>query len=143
LAFMTFFPRMLQLDYVWPQWFHSFCLNFGRSLFPLATLFVVLPSILGIKGSFISTLLDQPLFNILSRFSYGAILFHGLIILYIANVKQIDTYFWISDLYVTSLAVIVLSCFFGVLMTLFVEMPCNYLSNRMLISLKSEQNAVS
>lgn len=134
LAFVVFFPRLLQVGYKWTQAFHSMCLNFGRSLFPFAILMVTLPCLLGVKGSLIRTLLDKPIFNFIARISYGIYLVHGLVILYIANMKRYDTYFWISDLYVNSLAVIVLSCVFGLLLTLFAEMPINYVTNSWLVA---------
>jgi len=95
LAFVVFFPRLLQVGYQWPQAFHSMCLNFGRSLFPFAILMTVLPSLLGVKNTFIRTLLDKPIFNFMARISYGVYLVHGLVILYVANIKRYDTYFWI------------------------------------------------
>ena len=136
MAFCAFFPRTLQLGMHWTQAFHSMCLNFGRILFPFAIAMVVMPSLLGIRSTFIRTLLDQPFFIFLGRISYGVYLVHGLVILYVSNVKRYDTYFWILDLYVNSLAVIVLSCFFGSLLTLFVELPCSYVTKDWLSGLK-------
>ena len=95
------------------------CLNFGRSLFPFAILMTVLPSLLGVKNTFIRTLLDKTTFNFLARISYAVYLVHGLVILYVSNTKRYDTYFWISDLYVTSLAVILISCVAGLILTIF------------------------
>lgn len=120
MAFVTFFPRMLQLGYEWSQAFHSMCLNFGRSLYPFAIWLTILPSMLGVKGSFVQTLLDTWLFNFLARISYGTYLVHGLTILYISGTKRYDTYYSITDLYVNSLAVIVISYFFGLVTTLLV-----------------------
>ena len=142
LSFVVFFPRMLQVGYEWPQAFHSMCLNFGHILFPFAVWMVILPSILGVKHSFIQTLLDVPLFNFISRISYGVYVVHGLVILYIANVKWYDTYYWLSDLYVISLAVILLSCFFGGLLSVFVEYPCLYFSKKLMEGLKGEESFV-
>ena len=136
LAMVVFLPRMLQVGYEWPQFFHSMCLNFGHILFPFAVFMVVLPIVLGIKHSFIQTLLDVPFFNFVSRISYSAYLVHGLVILYIANIKWYDTYYWISDLYVNSLAAILLCLFFGGLLSLLVEYPCLYYSSRWMMSLK-------
>ncbi len=132
MAFVTFFPRMLQVGYEWPQAFHSMCLNFGRSLFPFAILLVVLPSMLGVQGSFFRLILDTPVFNFLSRISYGTYLVHGLAILYFSGTKKYDTYFGITDLYVNSLAVIVVSYFLGLVTTLLVELPCQYIVNSLM-----------
>lgn len=127
LSFVTFFPRMLQVGYLWPQWFHSMCLNFGRSLYPFGIFLAILPSLLGVEGSFFRLVLDTPFFSFLSRISYGTYLVHGLAILYFSGTKKYDTYFGITDLYVNSLAVIVVSYFFGLLTTLLVELPSRYL----------------
>ena len=69
------------------------CLNFGRSLFPFAILMTILPTLLGVKNTFIRTLLNKDTFNFLARISYGVYLVHGLVILYLANTKRYDTYF--------------------------------------------------
>jgi peptidoglycan/LPS O-acetylase OafA/YrhL len=141
MSFVVFFPRMLQVGYEWPQFFHSMCLNFGRSFFPFAILLVVLPSILGIRHTFIRTLLDTPIFNFLARISYGVYLVHGLVILYIANTKRYDTYFWITDLYVNSLTVILISCLFGLVLTLFAELPLAYATNKLLRALGGQEQS--
>ena len=120
IAMVLFLPRMLQVGYEWPQFFHSMCLNFGHILFPFAVFMILLPTVLGLKTSFMRTLFDLPFFNFVSRISYSAYLIHGLVILYIANVKWYDTYYWISDLIVNSLAAIVLCLFFGTLLSVFV-----------------------
>lgn len=85
---------------------------------------------LGVKGSFFRIVLDTPFFFFLSRISYCTYLFHGLIILYISGTKRYDTYFSITDLYINSLAVIVLSYTFGLITTILVEMPFHYVVNR-------------
>lgn len=124
------------------------CLNFGRSLYPFAICLVILPTMLGVKGSFFRTVLDTPFFNFMSRISYCTYLFHGLVILYISGTKRYDTYFSITDLYINSLAVIVLSYFFGLVTTLLVEMPFHYIIQRIIgqktrdPSLKTDKDAV-
>lgn len=132
MSFVTFFPRMLQEGYVWSQAFHSMCLNFGRILYPFAIFLVILPSMLGVQGSFFRTLLSSSFFTFFARISYGVYLVHGLIILYISGTKRYDTYFTILDLYVNSLAIIVLSMFFGFIVTLFLELPSSYLMKKVL-----------
>ena len=57
-------------------------------------------------------------------------LVHGLVILYTANVKHYDTYFNITDLYVNSLAVIVITVVFGFGLNVMVELPCKYVIRR-------------
>ena len=91
------------------------CLAFGRILFPFAIFMIALPSILGVRKSFFQTLLEGSFFNFISRISYSTYLIHGLVILYIANIKGYDSYYWISDLFVISMATIALSFFFGTL----------------------------
>ena len=127
---------MLQVGYDWPQAFHSLCLNFGRSLFPFAIFLVVMPSMLGVKPSFIRTLLDTSFFNYLSRISYSVYLVHGLVILQVNNVKKYDTYFSILDLYITSLAVILLSCFFGTILTFLLDIPTQKIVTKTFSSLR-------
>lgn len=77
-------------------------------------------------------ILDTPVFNFLSRISYGTYLVHGLPILYFSGTKKYDTYFGITDLYVNSLAVIVVSYFLGLVTTLLVELPCQYIVNSLM-----------
>lgn len=141
MAFVVFFPRLLQLGYQWTQAFHSMCLNFGRILFAFNIFLTTLPSILGVKNTVIRTFLASNFFNFMARISFGVYVCHGLVILYIANTKRYDTYFWISDLYVNSLAIIVLSCVFGTLLTLFAELPVNYLTNGLLGALGGKQQS--
>lgn len=92
---------------------------------------------LGVKGSFFRVVLDIPFFNFLARLSYGTYLVHGLVILYISGTKRYDTYYSIIDLYINSLAVIVLSYFFGFITTLIIEMPFKYIIQRILGDEKS------
>ena len=92
---------------------------------------VLLPTMLGVKHSWVSTVLDTSFFNFISRISYSAYLVHGLVILYIANVRWYDTYYWISDLFTNSMAAVVLCIFFGTLLSLLVEYPCLYFTKQM------------
>lgn len=123
LSFVTFFPRVLQLGQTWPQWFHSMCINFGRILYPFAITLILTPTILGIRHSFFRTLLDTAFFNFLSRISYGVFLVHGMVIFRINWNKKEDLYLSVISTYVTTLAAILLSCIFGLLLTVTVEAP--------------------
>jgi peptidoglycan/LPS O-acetylase OafA/YrhL len=118
LSFVTFFPRMLQLGYDWPQWFHSMCINFGRILYPFSITLILLPTILGIKNSFFTTILDTKFFNFVSRISYGIFLIHGMVIFHINWSNKQDTYLSINNTYVNTLSAIAQSCLLGFITTI-------------------------
>lgn len=120
----------MQLGGEWPQWFHSFCINFGRIVYPFAITLVVGPTLLGVEGSLFRTLLDTKFFNFLSRISYGVFLVHGMAIFYINWGNKTDTYLSITNTYVISLSAIILSIFFGFLLTVTIEIPFRRLFQR-------------
>ena len=93
---------------------------------------------LGVKGSFFQTLLDINWMNRLSKISYGIFLVHGMVIIFIINTKTYDTYLSIIDVYVQTLATIVISLTISFLLTLFIELPCRNLTKIILFSLQKE-----
>lgn len=135
LAFVTFFPRALQVGYEWPQAFHSMCLTFGRILYPFAVFLIVLPTMLGVRGSFFRTVLDVKGLNMFASISYSVYLLHGMLIYYNSGIKTYDTYLNITDVYVQALSIILLSAFFGFWLTVIIELPCKYLANGVVLKL--------
>ena len=116
IAMVIFLPRLLQVGYEWPQAFHSMCLCFGQILFPWSIFMVILPILLGVNNSFMDTLFGNKKLIFLGKISYCCYILHGLAILYIANRKWYDTYYWVSDIFVNSLTAIVLTVFFGTIL---------------------------
>jgi peptidoglycan/LPS O-acetylase OafA/YrhL len=127
MAFVVFIPRMLQTGSQWPQIWHSLYFCFSRIIFLLGLTMVILSSLLGIKTSFFRILLDTSLFNIIAKISFCVYLVHFIVLSqYLGNFK-VDLYFNELDRFVVHCSIVVLSCFFGYLLAVVVEIPCSYL----------------
>lgn len=80
MAFLAFIPRTLQNGGQWPQILHSLYLYFSRILFNVGLMLMLLPTLLGVKGSFVMNVLDTALFNYLGKISFCAYLIHYVVL---------------------------------------------------------------
>lgn len=88
-------------------------------------LMVIFPTILGCQGSFFKTLLDNTLFNFLAKISFCTYLIHLIVITQYTNSRTYDYYYSIPNGFPLYLGCLVVSCFLGFLMTIFIEVPCS------------------
>ena len=86
---------------------------------------VIFPTILGCKGSFFKTLLDNTLFNFLAKISFCTYLIHLIVITQYTNSRTYDYYYSIPNAFPLYIGCLVVSCFLGFLMTIFIEVPCS------------------
>jgi peptidoglycan/LPS O-acetylase OafA/YrhL len=81
------------------------------------------PSVLGCKGSFFRVLLDNRILNFIAKISFCNYLVHLMVILQYISSRTYDNYYSLLATFPLYLGSLVVSCFFGFLMTIFVELP--------------------
>jgi peptidoglycan/LPS O-acetylase OafA/YrhL len=86
---------------------------------------VTFPTILGCRGSFFQTLLDNKLFNFMAKISFCTYLIHLMVIIQYISSRTFDNYYSLLATFPLYLGCLVASCFFGFLLTIFVEVPCS------------------
>ena len=84
-------------------------------------------TLLGIKSSFFRTVLDTKFFNFMAKISFCVYLVHYIVITQVLGNNKIDLYYNIEDRYVNLLGILCISCFFGFLLTILVEVPFSLL----------------
>jgi peptidoglycan/LPS O-acetylase OafA/YrhL len=88
---------------------------------------IILSSLLGIKGSFFQYLLDTRVFSIIAKISFCVYLVHYILVGHWLAGNKMDLYYSQLDRFVVHCAMVVLSCFFGYLLAIVVEIPCSYI----------------
>ena len=78
----------------------------------------ILPSCLGISHSFFNLILNAKAFVYIARISFSTYLVHILIIEYFFADRTYDLYYNIPDLFAIYFGLLVLSLFFGFIVTL-------------------------
>lgn len=96
-----------------------------KPLFIVGIIMLVLPTILGCKHSFFKLILDNKLFNFMAKISFCTYLVHLIVLIQYIFSRTEDSYYSITDAFPKYLGCLVLSCFFGFLVTVFVEVPCS------------------
>lgn len=144
MAFLVFVPRSLQENGNWDQVWHSLYLVSSRLLFNVGILLVILPTLLGLKTSFFRTILDTKLFNFIAKISFCVYLVHYIVLSQEIAYRAYDVYYYPKDIYIQFIGVLVLSCFFGFILTVTVELPFSHLQKQFLSKIaKREAKKVS
>ncbi len=123
MMFLVFILRPLQVGYYWPQILHSLYGCLEKPFFIFGLLMVTFPTILGVQGSLFRTLLDNKILNFLAKISFCTYLIHLMVILQYISSRSFDNYYSLLATFTPYLGCLVVSCFFGFLMTIFVELP--------------------
>jgi peptidoglycan/LPS O-acetylase OafA/YrhL len=84
---------------------------------------VTFPTVLGVKGSFFQILLDNKILNFMAKISFCTYLVHLMVILQYVYSRTFDNYYSLLATFTPYLGCLVVSCFFGFLMTILVEVP--------------------
>ena len=95
---------------------------------------VVIPTALGIKGSFFELVLNSRLLMVIARISFCTYLVHLMVIYQVIYVQNNDFYYDLTTLFVIYIGILVLSLLLGFLLTILVEVP---FSNLLKIIMKS------
>ena len=95
----------------------------SKPVFILGMIMVVLPSCLGVKHSFFNLILTAKAFIWIARVSFCTYLVHLMIIDKFIVGRFYDVYYNITDTWVLYLSWLVMSLFFGFLLTVTVELP--------------------
>ena len=123
MAFLIFILRTLQAGQKWDQIWHSLYACLEKPFFIIGLIMVTFPSVLGCKGSFFRLLLESKILNFMAKISFCTYLVHFMVILQFVSSRTYDNYFSLLDTFTLYLGALVVSCFFGFLMTIFVELP--------------------
>lgn len=123
MSLMVFIPRNIQTGSNWPQLANSLYWGFSRAIFVLGTILTILPTILGHTTSFFNLILTSKLLHFIARISFCTYLIHLMVIYQFTYTRNYDVYYTIVDTFVIYLGLLVVSLFFGFLMTVFVELP--------------------
>jgi peptidoglycan/LPS O-acetylase OafA/YrhL len=123
MAFLTFILRTLQAGHKWPQIWHSLYSCLEKPFFILGLMMVTFPTVLGVKGSFFRTVLDNKILSFLAKISFCTYLVHLMVIMQYISSRTFDNYYSLLATITPFLGCLVVSCFFGFLMTIFVELP--------------------
>ena len=136
MAFVVFVTRPLQTGSQWPQVWHTLYFCYSRIIFILGLIMVISSTLLGIKTSFFKTILDTSLFSFIAKISFCVYLVHYIVLSQIISYVKGDIYYFIPDRFMIHLAICVLSCFFGTLLTVFVELPFSFIQKELMSRLK-------
>jgi len=136
MAFVTFIPRLLQVGYVWPQSLHSLYISLSKIIFIFGVICTVLPTTLGFKHSFLNLILTPKIFHFIARISFCTYLVHLMIVFQFVYTRTYDLYYNITDMFVVYMGILVISLFFGFLMTLIIEVPFSNLQKELMSYLK-------
>lgn len=72
---------------------HSLYLCFSRVFFNLGITLTITPTLLGVRNSFVMTLLDTSLFKFLAKISFCGYLVHYIVLSQVLAVEKTDTYY--------------------------------------------------
>jgi peptidoglycan/LPS O-acetylase OafA/YrhL len=120
LCFLTFLPRSIQNGSDWPLWAHALYWTFSKPIFILGMILIVLPTIIGVKNSFFCTILNNKLFSFIAKISFCTYLVHLMVVYQYIFSRFADNYYSITNVFVTELGILVISLFFGFLLTILV-----------------------
>ena len=123
MALVTFITRPLQTGSHWDQIGHSLYWTLSKPIFIAGMIMTVLPSILGIKHSFFNLILNAKSLSFIARISFCTYLVHYIIIGQVIATRTYDIYFSNIDVFTLYLGMLVISLFFGFVVTLTVELP--------------------
>lgn len=84
---------------------------------------VTFPTVLGVKGSFFQILLDNKILNFMAKISFCTYQVHLIVIMQYTSSRTFDNYYSMLATFTPYLGCLVVSCFFGFLMTILVELP--------------------
>lgn len=132
MAFLMLIVRTLQIGHNWPQILHSLYSCLEKPIFIIGLFMVIFPTILGCKGSFFHLLLSNKLFNFLAKISFCTYLVHVMVMIQSIMSRTYDNYYSLITTFPLYLGNLVVSCFIGFLMTIFVELPCSAWQKRLM-----------
>ncbi len=103
-------------------WHNVAFIIISRPLFVIGVLMAIYPAMLG-KELIVGKILGAPFWNALAKLTYGAYLFHVIIILAEKSGEYHSSYFTIMRVIFSGIHVWMLSYVLSIVLTLFVEMP--------------------
>ena len=127
----------------WPQFGHSLYYALSKPLFIFGMMMTVLPSCLGITHSFFNFLLTAKVFIFIARISFCTYLVHLMVMLKVIYDRTYDIYYEVFDVFSIYLGVLVISLFFGFILTMTAELPFANLLKMLMANMKqSSKKAV-
>ena len=112
-------PHDLQVGNTWPYWGHGLYLSLEKVSFTLGVYLLILPTLMEVYNiSFF--LLDNKLFNAISKISFWVYLIHFMIVEKMSYGQKVDFYYTPETILPIYLSIATLSLFFGFLGTILV-----------------------
>lgn len=138
ILFIILIPRSLQVNdpTFWPQSVHSLYQSLGKLLFVMGLSLTILPSLLGSLKSIIYFTMDTKLFNFIGKISFCTYLIHLIVLIVWVQSRTYDRYYTIVPVLAEFGGVLVLALFFGLVMTILVEMPFSKLQKKLVNFIK-------
>lgn len=123
MALVAFLPRNLQTGSHWSQLAMSFYWGFSKPVFLFGLILTILPSTLGFSHSFFNLILTPKIFHFIARISFCTYLVHLMILYQFIFTRNYNIYFNLIDTFQAYMGMLMLSLFFGFLLTVIVELP--------------------
>lgn len=118
----------------------SFYWGLSKPIFLIGMIMTILPTILGYTHSIFNMLLTPKIFYFIARISFCTYLVHLLIVYQFLFTRNYNTYYNIIDTFTFYLGLLIVSLFFGFLLTIFVELPFAKLQKEVMNKLKVRKN---
>lgn len=128
------------MDHDWRSirtWHNALYIIVARPLFVIGLLFVIYPAMMG-KEKIINAILGAPFWNVLAKLTYGAYLYHVLILIAEKSADYHSSYFTIMRVLFFSIHLWVLSYFVSLIFTLFLELPIAQMDKNFLFPKRRE-----
>ena len=123
MAFATFITRPVQMGGTWPQSLHSLYYALSKPVFLFGMVLTLLPTVLGVRGSFFDLILTNRCFVFIARISFCTYLVHLIVMEQFFGTRTYDISYNVLDAFMVNMGILVLSLFFGFLLTMMVELP--------------------
>ena len=127
-------------DHYWQDiqtWHNVLYIIVSRPMFVIGLLLVVYPAMLG-KEKILFTILGAPFWNALAKLTYGAYMFHVIILIAEKSGEYHSTYYTIMRVVFFSIHIWVLSYLLSLLLSLFIEIPIGQLEKTYLFPRRRE-----
>ena len=142
MAFVAFIPRSLQTGTQWPQYLHSLYWTLSKPIFLFGLILTVLPTTLGFRYSFFNLILTPKIFHFIAKVSFCTYLVHLMIIYQLMLTRNYNFYYTTNGIFVLYLGILMVSLFFGTIVTVIVELPFGKLQKELMNYMKNKNKKI-
>ena len=115
--------KYIKIGGKWPQFVHSLYWSFSKPLFVTGMFLTILPSLLGIQHSFFNLVLSNKILTFIAKISFCSYLVHMMVINQFLFTQNYDFYFDTKNTFVIFSGLLLITLFWGFLMTMLMELP--------------------